>query len=167
MTDFRDDDTQLWEDPEWNRSGPMPAIRTDDEGVTRSHWLGQLARDVTGSIPRTRARSFERTRTHHVVTSRPSERPHADASDDWAPVDHWLEPEPNQRRAAAAVDPRLVRIGAVALVGVLMIPVALALREDEESVRADDARVATTVAPQLLAAPTATAVTVPPPAAPV
>lgn len=168
MTDFRDDDTQLWEDPEWNRGDDIPAIRSDDDSVTRSHWLGQLARDVTGAVPRTRTHSFERTRTHHVVTSRPSDQPHADATDDWAPVDHWLEPEPNQRRAAAAVDPRLIRIGAVGLVGVLMIPVALALREDDESVRGDEASaVTTTVAPQLLAAPTVTTVTVPPTAAPV
>jgi LysM repeat protein len=163
MTDFRDDDTQFWEDPDWNRTGDVPRVRADDTGsVTRVNRLGKLARDVTGAIPRTtRDHSFERTRTHHVVSTRPAPREEA-LDEDWGPVDHWLEPEPN-RRAAVGVDPRLLRIGAVGLVGVLMIPVALALGEDDDGeLQAADATVATTVAPQVLAAPATTVITVPP-----
>ena len=51
---------------------------------------------------------------------------------DWTPVDHWVETEERAPRAArlAGVDPRLVRIGAVAAAGLLLIPIALALRSD-------------------------------------
>ncbi len=99
------------------------ADRSGRHGSVRVNRLGQLARDVTGSIPRGRP-LVRADPTHHVVTSRPGTA-RADATDDWAPVDHWLETEPDHR-AAVGVDPRLLRIGAVGLVGVLMIPVALA-----------------------------------------
>ena len=168
MTDSRHDDTQRREDPDWSRAVEVPRIRSDDTGgVARTTGLGQLVRDVSGGIPRAHARSFERTRAHHVVTSRPIERHFEDTTDDWALVDHWLEPEPNRRPTRAGIDPTLLRLGAAAAVGVLMIPVALALREEDGELRADEAAAVTTALPQPLAAPATTVATIPPTAAPV
>ena len=162
MTDFRDDDIQHGEPPAWRPSNDLPPIRTDDTStVARTARVGQLVRDVTGAIPRPRAQSFERTRTHHVVRRKPATRAVGADRDDWAPVDHWLQPEPNQR-SAPGVDPRLLRIGAFGLAGVLLFPIALALREDDEQLRADPAAVATTAPP-----PPTVDVTIPPTAAPV
>jgi hypothetical protein len=86
--------------------------------------------------------------------------PHED--DPWGGVDQWVEPV-EDRPAFVGVDPRLLRVGGAALAGVLMIPLALALRDDaDEGVRsAAPADVSSTVPPQPLADPTSTVVTVP------
>ncbi len=87
--------------------------------------------------------------------------PHED--DPWGDVEHLVEPVEERAVPFVGVDPRLMRIGAVALAGVLMIPLALALREDadgglrSETLAATDSTVATTVAD----ASTTTALTVP------
>ncbi len=146
-----DDDTQFWEDPAWNRQGDIPA-----EPASRS----------TGAHLTGRHRT-ERTRTHHVVTSRPVDESYDDFDGDWAPVDHWIETEERRPRRRTGVDPRLVRIGAVAAVGVLMIPIALALRDDPDdglrsaSTGAPASIVPATTVPQVLAAPVETTVTIP------
>ena len=55
----------------------------------------------------------------------------------WPGVDAWvsdLEPAQDRRRRfrSVGVDPRLLRLGVVAVAAVLMIPIALALREDRD-----------------------------------
>ena len=59
--------------------------------------------------------------------------------------DAWVEPEP-VATGALGVDSRLLRIGAIAAVAVLAVPIALALREDGSSdeVRAVPSTVSTT-----------------------
>lgn len=163
MTEF-DDETQVWADPAWNHTRHAPraaAHRNEEVGKVRSR-------------PR-----VKRTRTHHVVAPRLS--PHRqrvagpatpvpfdhhadfDELDDlapgvWGPVDHWVEPEDAGRRVATGLDPRLLRIGALAAAGTLMIPIALAIRVDRDDPMLNGA---TTTAPS-------STVTVPgPPAAPV
>jgi hypothetical protein len=106
---------------------------------------------------------FERTRTHHVVrrTEAPvmvegDELDDEWADDSWAPVDHWVDPvEHDAVRPVAGVDPRLVRVGAIAAAAVLMIPLGLALRDDDQRIGADEPveTVATTVAPTTVPAP--------------
>jgi len=153
MTDHYDDETQFWDKPEWIRTGQTPRVQ----------------RDRTGG--------FERTRSHRIV--RKDEAARVDpvpfqvvSFDDFAPedddvwdgVDHWVEPlEQTPRRGGyVGVDPVLLRIGAVGLVGVLMIPIALALRDDGGVISDQGAEVVTgTVAPALPADPTTTVVTVP------
>jgi LysM repeat protein len=154
MSDF--DDTQYWDGPAWESSGEIPIdppVRTT--GTQRS--------DRTGR------HRIERTRSHHVVTTRPVDDAYDELAGDWTPLDHWVETEERApRRRLGGVDPRLLRIGAVAAVGVLMIPIALALRDDPaEGLRSEAGAPATTVAPitvatQPLAAPAPT-VTVPAP----
>jgi len=178
MTDF-DDDTQFWDDPGWNRTGELPAIHTQDtDSSTRTSWLGRLARDETGAegVRASRARRshtgrghrFERTRTHHVVTS--SSRQDVDEAaappagfDDGSPVDHWVEPQAN--RSTVGVDPRLLRVGAIVGAAVLVIPIGLALRDDADSATLAGAT-ATTVAPGTLAPPTSTTIVLPATVAP-
>jgi hypothetical protein len=120
MTRF-DDDTPFWDEPDWS-------------GITET--------------PRPRRTYGERTRTHHVVVRRtplpPLER--SGDADFWAEewpddvdpgdVDAWVEPletaspRASSRRRGAGVDPRLLRLGALAAATVLMVPIALALRDD-------------------------------------
>jgi hypothetical protein len=143
-----DDDTPFWDEPE--RSG-----------ITET--------------PRPRRRYGERTRTHHVVVRKaplpPLERSRgADLwSDGWpddedfADVDAWVEPmETAPRRTGSprrgvGVDPGLLRLGAVAAAIVLMVPIALALRDDggDGNLRSTDVgsgvETTTTAAPSLLA----------------
>ncbi|MET0145146.1 MAG: hypothetical protein ABW328_10225 [Ilumatobacteraceae bacterium] len=185
MTDHFDDDTQFWDEPAWNRTGPIERIRQRDVSGSIDRITGSIQkirhRDVTGPV--------ERTRTHRTVQidTRPDAQPPTEALmvgdldghdgradggwDDasWAPVDHWVEPVEEGRHrggiAGLGVDPKLMRIGAVGLVGVLMIPIALAVRDDpNEGVRSDEASdgaaVTTTAAPAVLPTPTATVVTV-------
>ena len=86
---------------------------------------------------RSRRAAGARTRTHHVVR-RSAPLPPLERDDDsgfWTDVDAWiptLEPaqDPRRRARGVGVDPRLLRLGAVAIASVLMIPIALALRED-------------------------------------
>ena len=119
-------------------------------------------------INRTGRHQIERTRSHHIVIStREPDDAYDDLDGDWTPVDHWVETEERApRRRLAGVDPRLVRIGAVAAAGLLMIPIALALRDEPaDGMRAEAAAPTTTVA---IAAPpvpaaTPTTVAVPPP----
>jgi hypothetical protein len=126
MTDFTDDDTAVWEQSDWT--------------------------PTSGSQ---RPRRVARTRTHHVVQRSsplpPLERgaqsgfwtdeTWPDRDRDAVGVDNWAALEParapalRRRRArptsgSVGVDPRLLRLGVVAIAMVLMIPVALALRED-------------------------------------
>jgi LysM repeat protein len=148
MSDFHD--TQYWDDPDWNSTR---AIAADP------------ASQISGTSQNGRNR-LERTRTHHVVTSRPTDESYDDFTGDWAPVDHWVEPEVHRARRLGGVDPRLLRIGAVAAAGVLMIPITLALRDKPtDGVRSEVDVPTTTVvpitaAPQVLAAPVETVVTV-------
>ena len=90
---------------------------------------------------------IERTRQHRVVTRRDAPPPEPlepiDDFDDFdGPefADHgydgWVEPEPAVA-GAFGIDQRLLRIGAIAAVAVLAVPVALALRDDGPS---DDLR---------------------------
>ena len=73
--------------------------------------------------PAVRPQPYRRHRTHHVVEhDGPPTMPH----DAFGEVDPWAEHD----ERVAGVDPRLVRIGALAAVAVLMIPVALAVRDD-------------------------------------
>jgi LysM repeat protein len=136
-------------------------IDFDDETPPWDEWAVLPARSS-----RNRNR-VERTRTHHVVTARPVDEGYDDFTGDWSPVDHWVEPEPRRRRRSPGVDPRLVRIGAVAAAGVLMIPLGLALRDSpQDGVRSATAGSTTTVAPvtvapQPVAAAAETTVTVP------
>jgi LysM repeat protein len=144
MSDF-DDQTHAWDDAPWEDMGPLP-----------------------GRSSRTRRR-VERTRSHHVVTARPFDEAYDDFTGDWSPVDHWVETEPHPARRATDVDPRLMRIGAVAAAGALMIPLAMALRHSPtDGVRSATGDPTTTVAPvtvapQLVAAPVETTIVVPAP----
>ena len=85
---------------------------------------------------RSRRAAGPRTRTHHVVRrSAPLPPLERDDSGFWTDVDAWiptLEPaqDPRRRARGGGVDPRLLRLGAVAIAAVLMIPIAVALRED-------------------------------------
>jgi hypothetical protein len=80
-----------------------------------------------------------RTRTHHVVR-RSAPLPPLERDEDaefWPGVDAWvptLDPTQDRRRRVrgVGVDPRLLRLGVVAVAAVLMIPIALALREDSD-----------------------------------
>jgi LysM repeat protein len=155
MSDF--DDTQYWDGPPWESSGATPI---DPPAQTTG----------THRIDRTGRHRIERTRSHHVVTTRPVDDAYDELAGDWTPLDHWVETEERgSRRRLGGVDPKLLRIGAVAAVGVLMIPIALALRDDPaEGLRTEaggptTTATAVTAAPQLLAAPPPT-VTVPAPA---
>ncbi len=84
------------------------------------------------------ARPGARTRTHHVVQRSaplpPLER--GEHAEFWPDVDAWIQTlEPSQdrrRRRGVSVDPRLLRLGVVAIATVLMIPIAVALREDSD-----------------------------------
>jgi LysM repeat protein len=140
----------------------------DDE---TQYWDGWS--DTGAQSPRSPRRRVERTRTHHVVTTRPVDEAYDDFTGDWSPLDHWVETEPRPVRRSTGVDPRLVRLGAVAAAGVLMIPLALALRESpQDDVRSTAGGPTTTaapgtVAPHLVAAPAETTVRVPATPAPV
>jgi hypothetical protein len=129
----------------------------------------QIASGPSRPGRRTGRRHVERTRTHHVVTSRPVDDADEDLAAHWSPVDHWVEPELHHARRLTAIDPRLVRVGAVVVAVVLAVPIALAMRgEPQEGVRADagaattSTAVAVTVAVPAIAAPATTAG--PPPA---
>ena len=96
--------------------------------------------------PAVRPQPYRRHRTHHVVEhDGPPTMPH----DAFGEVDPWAEHD----ERVAGVDPRLVRIGALAAVAVLMIPVALAVRDDGGGdLRTTTATVASTL-PVVPAAP--------------
>ena len=135
MTDTFDD-TRSWDEPAGVRTGQMERVPG-------------------------RRGSFERTRSHRVVRrdgplsptmamTLDDFAPHED--DPWGDLEHWVEPIEERAVPVVGVDPRLVRIGVVALAGVLMIPLALALREDadeglrSEVLSATDSTIATTAA---------------------
>jgi Transglycosylase SLT domain len=146
MTSYHDD-TPFWDEPDWS-------------GITET--------------PRPRRTHGERSRTHHVVVRKtplpPLERS-GDADfwsegwpdEDLADVDVWVEPLETVRPRAAGrnrgigVDPRLLRLGALTAAVVLMVPIALALRDDGGGgdLRSTDvaagAASTTTAAPSLLA----------------
>ena len=73
----------------------------------------------------------DRTRTHRII------QPPAPSFEDFGPeddrdfwcTDAWLEPAKPQRRRGALVDGRLVRVGAIAAVVVVLVPVALAVAD--------------------------------------
>jgi Transglycosylase SLT domain len=138
MTNF-DDDTPIWDEPDWSQ---IP------------------------ETPRPRRVSGERTRTHHVVVRKtplpPLDRARdADfwSDDEWADVDAWVEPletAPVRARShgsgGVGVDPRLLRLGGLAAAVVLMVPIALAVRDDGSGdlQSADAAAAASTTAPDRL-----------------
>ena len=151
MSDF--DDTQYWDGPPWEDSGAIPA---DPPARTTG----------THRINRTGRHQVERTRSHHIVIStREPDDAYDDLHGDWTPVDHWVETEERTplRDRLAGVDPRLIRIGAVAAAGLLLIPIALALRSDPaDGVRADAGTTTVAItAPPAALAPSPTTVTVP------
>src|SRR3954469_12388785 len=118
MTDF-DDDSPFWDPPE------------------------------LGDIPGSPRRGYgERTRTHPVVVRKTPLPPldriddahfWADAGhdgDDWPDVDAWVQPVDtaptgvrSSRAGRGSVDPRLLRLGALVAAVVLMVPIALMLRD--------------------------------------
>ncbi len=115
----------------------------DDDNTFESGW-GRTGADRT---------PYRRTRTHHVVDH---DGPPTMPIEMFDEVDPWVE---HAGRGVMGVDPRLVRVGAVAAAAVLMIPLALALREDDGgTLRADPSAITSTSAP---AAPTTTVVTIP------
>ena len=115
----------------------------DDDITFESGW-GRTGADRT---------PYRRTRTHHVVDH---DGPPTMPIEMFDEVDPWVE---HAGRGVMGVDPRLVRVGAVAAAAVLMIPLALALREDDGgTLRADPSAITSTSAP---AAPTTTVVTIP------
>ena len=145
MADQFDDDPSFW--------GEQPTRRLQRPGANK------------------RA-EFERTREHKVVPRRPSAPPppfydqaqYADtdpveggddqAWDDFGAgdVDPWVA-EPPARRSALGVDPRLMRIGALAAAAVLLVPLVMAVTADGGSgdgVRSEGgaSTVVTTLAPQ-------------------
>ena len=162
MSDHLDDETQFWDKPEWIPTGQTPRVQ----------------RDRTGGFERTRSHRIVRKDDPQPVGRTPDAVPFKVVSfDDFAPedddvwddVDHWVEPleETPRRVGFVGVDPVLLRIGAAGLVGVLMIPIALAMRDDDgggaDGVLSDEGAevVAGTVAPALPADPTTTVITVP------
>src|SRR5262245_25527703 len=99
--------------------------------------------DRTAQLQRTRGRSIERTRTHHIVRR---EEP-LEQLDDGSTM--WLEPTPRIARRLGplgAIDPRLLGIGAVVLAAVLAVPVfgALGGGGKDDELRAIDAQSTTT-----------------------
>ena len=104
-------------------------------------------------------RGIERTRQHRVVTHRDVAPPREqvdefdqvhDANFDDDAFDAWVEPDP-VATGRLGVDPRLLRVGAIAVVAVLAVPIALALREDGsgDEVRAVPSTVSTTTVPAI------------------
>src|SRR3954468_10736105 len=110
MSDF--DDTQYWDGPPWEDSGEIPA-----DPPTRT--------TGTHRVNRTGRHQIDRTRSHHIVIStREPDDAYDDLYGDWTPVDHWVETEERApRHRLAGIDPKLIRIGAVAAAGLLMIPI--------------------------------------------
>ena len=117
-------------------------------------------------------RGIERTRQHRVVTRRDAPPPEPiedfDEYDDFDGVefadddcDGWVEPE-QVAEGAFGIDQRLLRIGAIAAVAVLAVPVALALRDDgpSDDLRAVPTPVSTTTPVAVLGPPPASAVPV-------
>ena len=112
MTNYFDDDS-FWDEPASRRTG------------------------ATGQITRTNQRT-ERTRSHHVVVHGKTPPPldYDDPSEDV-----WLEPAPrfggrlgrNSDRLGAFgnIDPRLLSVGAIAIVSVLAVPLFSALSGDD------------------------------------
>jgi LysM repeat protein len=146
MSDF--DDTQYWDGSPWEGSGEISA--------------GPPARTTgTHRVNRTRRHQIERTRSHHIVIStRTPDDAYDDLDGDWTPVDHWVETQERAPRLGlAGVDPKLIRIGTVAAAGLLMIPIALALRDKPaDGMRTEAVAPTTTVAivapPVAVASPT-------------
>ena len=116
--------------------GPVTSmLRFDDEGCRPVCFLRPAAErcrsrhrtvhDPTSTTPPPcqRAVSSGTARTTSSSTTA-RRRCRYDAFDE---VDPWVEPDD---AGLVGVDPRLVRVGAIAAAAVLMIPVALALRED-------------------------------------
>ena len=157
MADHFDDDRSFWGDGSRRRSDP------------------------TGATPRS---GFERTREHKVVTRRtppPVEAPvveHDVATEDehdelWArfgasdaaepEVDAWVEPERERARPAGGpgIDPRLLRIGALAAATVVLVPVVLAIADggSGDDVRSSETTLGT-IAPAPAQAPATTGVAV-------
>ena len=130
MSDF--DDTQYWDGPPWEDSGAIPA---DPPARTTG----------THRINRTGRHQFERTRSHHIVIStREPDDAYDDLHGDWTPVDHWVETEertPARAAAWPASTPGWSASVPSAAAGLLLIPIALALRADPaDGVRADAGR---------------------------
>lgn len=94
------------------------------------------ANDATTQIPRVGRHPVERTRTHHVVTRDTHYQELHDADDIM-----WFETErqsgstrrPQRTGLFAMVDPRLLSIGAMALVAILIIPLMSALGGNDGS----------------------------------
>jgi Transglycosylase SLT domain len=136
MTDFTDDDAAVWGQSDWARGS----------GISRS---------------RRAARTGTRTRTHHVVR-RSAPLPPLDRGEDagfW-PDDAWIPTlEPAQSRPSrdrgVGVDPRLLRLGVVAIAMVLMIPIALALRENGDGGEVRSQEPAAFASPSVPASPRA------------
>ena len=100
---------------------------------------------------------FERTRQHRVVTRHDAPPPERiDEFDQFDELDEmpfeddgfdaWVQPEP-VATGPLGVDSRLLRVGAIAAVAVLAVPIALALRQDgsNDEVRAVPSTVTTTI----------------------
>ncbi len=117
---------------------------------------------------------YERTRTHRTVER--STQPvtfddfapvdHWGDGDDWHDVDAWVEPVDDvpPGRRGLGIDPKLLRIGVVAAVGVLMIPIAMAIGNNGGEGSGDGLRgadVAVTAPAPVTAAPAPAVVTVP------
>jgi LysM repeat protein len=126
---------------------------------------GEIPNGPSGRGRRGGHRRVERTRTHHVVTSHRGDDAGGDPAGDWSPLDHWLEPESHSARSLTAIDPRLVRVGALIVAVVLAVPIALAMRSGpDDAVRADAAASTTTTAAAVTPVP-ATVAPAPPAAA--
>jgi LysM repeat protein len=112
MTNYFDDDS-FWDEP------------------------GSRRTESTSQVTRTNQRT-ERTRSHHVVVRGTTPPPPLDFDD--PSDDVWLEPAPrfglfgrNSDRLGAFgnIDPRLLSIGAIAIVGVLAVPLFGAFSGDD------------------------------------
>ena len=119
-----DSTREFWGDgPGWRRSGEIERMGRRRTRTTSS----------TGRTPRTPLRrrapasattgSIQRTRTHRVVDAGSAE-PSAHA-----PAEAERSPEARSEGVGlGAIDPLLLRLGAIVMVGVLLVPVVLALR---------------------------------------
>ena len=151
MTDSFDDDPLLGRARVESAPGRSPSVAAST--VAAPVRSSGRARSIAWSVATIRAADEAMTFDDFA--------PHED--DPWGGVDHWVEPvEERAGRSSASIRGSL-RIGAVGLVGVLMIPLALALREDaDDGVRSETlADVDSTVATPALADPATTVVTVP------
>jgi len=119
-----DSTREFWGDgPGWRRSGEIERMgrrRTRTTSSTSRKSRTPLRRSAPASAT---TGSIQRTRTHRVVDAgspEPSGR---------APAEAEGPPEARPERVGlGAIDPLLRRLGAIVMVGVLLVPVVLALR---------------------------------------